>query len=248
MVIRSLATVLIIAASAAAPAYADDAPLPRGVIEMFTSQGCSSCPPADKAMEALARRQDVIALSYHVDYWNYLGWADTLATPENTARQYGYARTLGRSGVYTPQAVLNGRDHVSGANGAVILDKLEGMNGAGTGLKIRVEANKRGDEIDIDIGPGKGRAEVVMVYFKREQTVDVLKGENKGSRITYWNSVTDVQTVGMWDGKQLKLVLPAKVMESGDNGGCAVLLQKSGPKGEPGTILGATMIVAAKGS
>ena len=97
-------------------ARAGDIETPAGVVELFTSQGCSSCPPADKALETLAREGKVVALAYHVDYWNYLGWADTMASKENTERQYAYARMFGRSGVYTPQAVINGRDHRNGAD------------------------------------------------------------------------------------------------------------------------------------
>ena len=87
---------------------------PAGVVELFTSQGCSSCPPADEIFGELARKGDVIALAYHVDYWDYLGWQDTLATQDNTARQYDYAKTFGARSVYTPQAVINGRTHVNG--------------------------------------------------------------------------------------------------------------------------------------
>jgi len=103
--------VLLASLLAAGGAMAGDVREPKGVVELFTSQGCSSCPPADATLGQLVAQGDVVALSYHVDYWNYLGWADTLSSKENTARQYGYAKTMGRSGVYTPQAVINGRDH-----------------------------------------------------------------------------------------------------------------------------------------
>lgn len=220
--------------------------MPKGVVELFTSQGCSSCPPADRALESLVKQGDLVALSYHVDYWNYLGWADTLASPENTARQYAYARSLGRSGVYTPQAVINGRDHLPGGNLKAMQDKVEGLRGVGRGLTVPIEARLRGDEIDIAIGAGKGKADVVMVYFRRQQDVEVLKGENKGRTFSYWNSVIDVQTVGMWNGKDMRLVLPAKVMDRGRSDGCAVLLQSSTAKGEPSAILGAAIIGSGK--
>ena len=119
---------------------------PKGVVELFTSQGCRSCPPADRAFEQLVRQGDVVALAYHVDYWNYLGWADTLASSENTERQYGYAKSFGRSGVYTPQAVLNGRDHLKGTDAVEINRRIDSMNGKGQGLVVPIDTRRTGDE------------------------------------------------------------------------------------------------------
>ena len=89
---------------------------PVGVVELFTSQGCSSCPPADAVLGELSKQGNLVALSYHVDYWNYLGWEDTFSSKQSTDRQYEYARTLGRKSVYTPQVIINGRDHINGAD------------------------------------------------------------------------------------------------------------------------------------
>mgnify|MGYP002382315267 CR=1 FL=1 len=98
------------------------------LVEWFTSEGCSSCPPADNLLPQLAANNpQVIPLSFHVDYWNYLGWADTLASKDNTDRQYAYARMFGRNGVYTPQAVLNGREHLNGADISGIRSRIESM-------------------------------------------------------------------------------------------------------------------------
>lgn len=227
----------------ALPAVAGE---PAGVVELFTSQGCSSCPPADAALKKLIDDGKVVALSYHVDYWNYLGWADTLATKDNTARQYAYARMLGRSGVYTPQAILNGRDHINGADLDGINRRLAEMSSKDKGLVVPVNATVRKDEVDINVGAGNGKANVVVVYFNREQIVDVKKGENSGKKITYWHAVRDVQTIGMWDGKPANFVLPASVLNEGDNGGCAVLLQKMKDNETPGAILGATTVIADK--
>lgn len=235
--------VLVCLTVAGTSAKAQDAVMPRGVIELFTSQGCSSCPPADEAFEKLVRKGDIVALAYHVDYWNYLGWNDTLATPENTGRQYAYARSLGRSGVYTPQAVLNGRDHLKGTDADEVTRKLDGMRQQGLGLSVAVRAARKKEELTITVGRGQGKADVVIVYFRRKEVVDVLKGENVGKKVAYWNSVTDVQTVGMWEGNELHLMLPAKVMAKDGSDGCAVLLQTSGVEGEPSAILGATMII-----
>lgn len=215
----------------------------KGVVELFTSQGCASCPPADEALRKLIQKGDVVGLSYHVDYWNYLGWADSLASKENTERQYGYARALGRNNVYTPQAVVNGRDHVKGADVQAIYGRLDAFTRAGEGLSVPVKASRVADEIAIDIGEGKGKADVVVAYFNREQVVDVQKGENQGKKISYWHSVYDVQTVGMWDGKSMSVKLPASILSKAKNGGCAVLLQTSDAQGNPAAIVGASVLL-----
>lgn len=242
--ISRIVTGLALSCMIAFAAQADEATAPKGVVELFTSQGCSSCPPADRALETLAHQGGIVALSYHVDYWNYRGWADTLASPENTARQYAYARSLGRSGVYTPQAVLNGRDHLKGTDAETLDGRLEALRAKGQGMTVPVEASRKGDELAIRIGAGQGKADVVIVYFRQQQTVEVLDGENTGKTIDYVNSVTDVQTVGMWDGSALDLVLPAKMIGTKGTDGFAILLQSSGPQGDPAAILGAAVMTA----
>lgn len=229
----------------AGPLYAGDA-APKGVVELFTSQGCASCPPADAAFRKLVSQGDVIALAYHVDYWNYLGWQDTLSSKENTERQYGYARMMGRSNVYTPQAIVNGRDHLAGADLTGINGKVDSYQNEGKGLSVPISAQMRGDELEIKIGAGLGKANVVVVYFDREKTIDVEKGENSGQKLSYLHSVTNVETVGMWDGKATNLVLPASVMQKPELEGCAVLLQSSTAEGDPAAILGATVVMAGK--
>ncbi|ARM90375.1 thioredoxin-like protein [Rhizobium sp. CIAT894] len=219
---------------------------PKGVVELFTAQGCSSCPPADAAFRKLVSQGDVIALAYHVDYWNYLGWADTLSSKENTERQYGYARTMGRSNVYTPQAIVNGRGHLAGADLTGINSKIDTYNGEGNGLTVPISASMRGDELEIKIGAGQGKANVVMVYFDKEKTIDVEKGENSGKKISYLHSVTNVETVGMWDGKATNLTLPASVLQRPQLEGCAILLQSATADGDPAAILGATVVMAGK--
>ncbi|NBB49945.1 DUF1223 domain-containing protein [Rhizobium sp. CRIBSB] len=229
-------------------ARSDQFVAPKGVVELFTSQGCRSCPPADRAFEQLVRQGDVVALSYHVDYWNYLGWADTLASPENTQRQYAYSKSFGRSGVYTPQAVLNGREHLKGTDAAEIDGRLERMQGEGEGLAVPVRASRHDDQLSISVGAGEGKASVVVVYFRQRQTVEVLKGENVGQKLDYWHSVTDVQTVGMWDGKPLDITLPAKRMGDDKSDGCAVLLQAADQNGNPSHIVGATVMMSKPAS
>lgn len=227
-----------------ASAQAEESAAPRGVVELFTSQGCSSCPPADAVLGQLVGRGDLLALSYHVDYWNYLGWIDTLASKQNSGRQYGYAATMTRSNVYTPQAVLNGRVDVNGADRGAIEAGLQKLESAGQGLSVPVRASVNGKEMDISVGAGQGKGDVVIAYFKRKQTVPIGRGENAGKTITYLNSVTDVETVGMWKGEALQLKLPMSVMDVREYDGCAVLLQQTGPNGEPGPILGAAGLKA----
>ncbi|MGO6813537.1 DUF1223 domain-containing protein [Rhizobium leguminosarum] len=227
------------------PLQAEDG-TPKGVVELFTSQGCSSCPPADAAFRKLVNQGDVIALAYHVDYWNYLGWADTLSSKENTERQYGYAKTMGRSNVYTPQAIVNGRDHLAGADLDGINSKIDSYSSEGNGLTVPISAAMRGDELEIKIGAGQGKANVVMVYFDKEKTIDVEKGENSGQKISYLHSVTNVETVGMWDGKATSLTLPASVLQRPQLEGCAILLQSATADGDPAAILGATVVMAGK--
>ncbi|MDI7862420.1 thioredoxin family protein [Rhizobiaceae bacterium n13] len=246
MPLKLVISLLVATSSLAGAALADEAKTPKGVVELFTSQGCASCPPADIALKKLVEQGDVVALAYHVDYWNYLGWADTLGSKENTERQYAYARSLGRSNVYTPQAVINGRDHMSGADLDALNRKLDSLKGAGKGLVVDVSASLKGDELAIDVAEGKGKANVVVVYFDRGKYVSVESGENTGQKIPYWHSVTDIQTVGMWDGSKLGLTLPANMLGSNKKHGCAVLLQAAGRGGEPGPILGAAVVEPQK--
>ena len=243
-----LAILLALGAGVSA-AHAQEAAKLKGVVELFTSQGCSSCPPADKALEALAREGEVVALSYHVDYWNYLGWTDTLASKDNTDRQYAYARMFGRNGVYTPQAVLNGREHINGADLVGIRQRIGAMSAENKGLKVPVDVEVRNDELRIRVGAGEGKANIVIAYFERERAIEIDKGENRGKTINYWHAVTDMETIGMWEGKEANLVLPANMLKKKKKaGGCAVLLQRMKTADTPGAILGATVLTGDKAS
>lgn len=213
-----------------------------GVVELFTSQGCSSCPPADAELARLADEGKVLALSYHVDYWNYLGWADTLSSPASSERQYGYARTLKRKNVYTPQAVINGQDHANGSDRAAVSSIVKKLSAIGAGLTVDVDVSKSADGLTITVGPGAGKADIVAVYFDEANSVDIQRGENAGRAITYRHSVREVETVGMWNGDSQVLKLPASVLSARPGTGCAILLQVVGPDGSPGAILGAAMI------
>jgi hypothetical protein len=215
---------------------------PVGVVELFTSQGCSSCPKADAAFAKIAGDGNLIAISYHIDYWNYLGWEDTLGQKENTDRQYGYAKTLGNNNVFTPQMVLNGVTDAKTTNPDVIRADLRRMNDKGDGVPVAVDADLTKDEMTITVGAGTGKADVVMAYFKKQSTVEIAKGENTGQKITYRNAVTKLETVGMWDGKAMTIKLPAALIPKKAQDGCAILLQAHDKDGNPGRIYGAAML------
>ena len=247
---RLVAAVLAMSAVAGGTVAADagdqTSDKPLGVVELFTSQGCNSCPPADEFFAELAANPDVVALSYHVDYWDYLGWQDTLSRKENTERQFDYMRAFRSRSVYTPQAVINGRSHVNGANRGAVDGALRGLERSGEGMQVDVRVSRTDDGVAIDAGgarPGAGtlpNAHVVLVYFEPPRTVAIDKGENNGRKLTYWNAVTSIQTAGMWHGKAQRYELP--MTEIAKKGGCAVLLQSVGKDGLPGPILGAAMI------
>jgi hypothetical protein len=240
----SAALVAVTTGPLTAPAAASDF---KGVVELFTSQGCSSCPPADAELARLTEKGEVLTLSYHVDYWNYKGWVDTLATKASTSRQYGYAETLHRKGVYTPQAIINGVDHANGANPAAIQGLVRTLAAAGQGLSVDVDAVYDEAGVTISIGPGEGEASIVAVYFDDTNTVEIQRGENAGSTITYRHSVREIETVGMWAGTAQTLRLPASVLSARKGSGCAILLQVVGRDGAPGRILGAAMISGPQG-
>mgnify|MGYP001628002201 CR=1 FL=1 len=222
----------------------------RGVVELFTSQGCSSCPPADAELARLTEEGGILTLSYHVDYWNYLGWKDTLSSAANTERQHGYARTLGARSVYTPQAVVNGRDHANGANDAAIRGLLSGFETSGRGLTVDIGLKRMADTLEVTIAgaPVSDKAEIIVAYFDESHTVEIPRGENRGRRITYRHSVRDLEIIGMWSGDDMRIELPRSVLGDDPGRGCAVLVQEVDGKGRPGAILGAAILDERKGS
>lgn len=215
---------------------------PSGVVELFTSQGCSSCPKADAAILEIADQPDLVTITYHVDYWNYIGWQDTLSDKANTDRQYAYAKTLGNTNVFTPQIVLNGTFDMKAAAPAVIRANLKKLFDEGQGVTVAVSATLSPDEMAISVGEGDGKAAVVIAYFKKATVVDIKSGENQGRQVTYRNAVTSLETVGMWDGKALTIKLPAAMIAKSGQDGCAILLQSHDKDGNPGRILGAAAL------
>ncbi|TCD13907.1 DUF1223 domain-containing protein [Oricola cellulosilytica] len=246
--IAALAAGLVVVGLSAAAQEGPSRPL--GVVELFTSQGCSSCPPADEALVRLVERGDVIALGYHVDYWDYLGWRDTLGSRENSERQYNYAKELKRRGVYTPQAIMNGRSHINGGRFDEIVDRLGDYESKGNGLTVDLRISQIGKRMRVSVAgsaQAAGEFHVVVVYFKGRTDVTIERGENAGKNITYVNAVTDVQTVGMWNGEQTTIDIPLSELASNEADGCAVLLQEATASGNPGAIIGAAILPRQSG-
>jgi len=234
-----LGTVLGVLALAilALPASAESVrPRPKAVVELFTSQGCAQCPPADALLTGLAEEGDVVALAYHVDYWDYVGWEDTFGNEDYSDRQRAYAKSWGSSRIYTPQMVVNGAKGVVGSRRNEVHGALDGAS-----LPLPVDIVRDGDMLKITIPPnaGLGDAVVWMVSYMDRADVAIDKGENAGKSMVYTQVVTNRQALGMWEGTtgaSLKLPLPEMLGEGST--GIAVLVQRE-RDGLPGPIIGA---------
>ncbi len=194
---RNLITSLFATFMLAAPATAQDQPV---VVELFTSQGCSSCPPADAFLHKLAERDDVIALALHVDYWDYIGWKDVFANPDFTARQRKYARTGGRRMVYTPQMIINGQDHVVGNRPMDVTELIDMHHEKARSVELTL--SRDGGQVDISAASQASYNDpliVQLVRFNPHNEVEIKSGENAGRTISYANVVTDLSVIGMWD-------------------------------------------------
>ncbi len=175
------------------------------VVELYQSQGCSSCPPANAALNAIADRSDVIALSFAVTYWDRLGWKDTFADAAFTDRQYAYSAALKTDSVYTPQVVLNGKTAIVG-NGQGEIDRAVAQAARLSKSPSITAANGA-----VTIGAGKGNADIVLVHYDpRSQLVSIRAGENGGKKLPHKNIVRKLTTLGSWTGKAVSFKLPAK--------------------------------------
>ncbi len=197
-----LAAVVLGLAFAARPAGADPRPV---VVELFTSQGCSSCPPADALLGELARRGDVLALGFHISYWDSLGWKDPLSSQASTDRQKSYARQLTGGRVYTPQIVVDGTSEMVGSDRAAVLAAL------GKAGEARPEAiapvSFADDRRSVAIGAGSGKGEIVLVRFVPHRTTDIGAGENAGRVLQDANGVRGLTTLGEWDGSTQRFAI-----------------------------------------
>ncbi|MGD9501634.1 MAG: DUF1223 domain-containing protein [Methyloceanibacter sp.] len=210
-------------------------PATKSVLELFTSQGCSSCPPADELLAQLGKNPDIVALSYSVDYWNYLGWHDTLSSPANSERQRDYALMRGDGSVYTPQVVVDGITHVNGANEAAIEMAMRSAAKRLEVVKVPLNMHTEGGTLVIGIGaaPEKSNersATVWLAVAKKDVTVPISRGENRGRTLSYHHPVKELAPVGIWNGEAMTLRLPLKDLKT--KGDCLVALlqvENAGP-------------------
>jgi len=215
---------------------------PRAVIELFTSQGCSSCPPADQLLGELTSDASLIAVSVPVDYWDYLGWKDTLADPHNTARQKAYAHARGDGQVYTPQVVVNGTLHALGSDKAAIELAIAASrkNGAMSLLPTLTVGEGRLNVTVPDLVDARAGGEVWVVGVVKAATIAIARGENKGRTITYHNVARRWIKLGDWTGKASSWSIPVQTFKAANVDEAAVLVQ-GGTVEKPKAILGATL-------
>lgn len=173
------------------------------VVELFTSQGCSSCPPADAMVARLADQPGILPLSFHVDYWDYLGWADSFAQPEFTARQEGYARAAGERALYTPQLIVDGRDTAVAPGPAQLMGLIETQRIAPAMLSVQRDSLPDGELIELTpLSELGGPVDILLVRFAPRREIEVTSGENRGRRITYVNVVLGLDELAEWSGQQ----------------------------------------------
>lgn len=223
---------LALAMAGVGPALADEGR--KVVVELFTSQGCSSCPPADGYLAQLAKNPDVIALALHVDYWDYIGWTDQFGSPQFTERQKAYARAEGHRVIYTPQMIVNGTERVEGADARTVEANVR--RHLDQPSPIALSLTRDGDAVTIRATPlsAVGPVRVQLVRYRPNETVAIEYGENAGQVVDYHNIVTAWQVLGLWSGqKPLDLTAPAPGDEP-----LAVILQAEGP----GPILAAAKL------
>lgn len=204
------------------------------LVELFTSQGCSSCPPADKLAATLNASTGATVVSFNVDYWDYLGWRDTLAKPEYTQRQMDYARYRGDNDVYTPQIIIDGENHAVGSNQAQVTNAISAAYKTQSKLPMTLKATDT--ELIVELSEGAAIPEATLWIMAIAPTVSVKieRGENAGHEIAYQNVVRKLVPAGMWNGQAAKLTLPRKGIITGDVKSCLAVLQK----GKVGQVLG----------
>jgi hypothetical protein len=214
---------------------------PRAVVELFTSQGCSSCPPADKILSELAKDSSLIALSLPVDYWDHLGWKDSLASPRHTKRQWAYSRAHGQRGVYTPQVVINGSIQVLGSDKAAIERAVAKSDMKLTAITIKPAPS--GDKLTIGVPASakfSGKAEVWLCGVASAMPVEIKRGENRGRTIVYSNVGRRWVKLGEWSGQAANFTVPVSDIRADGVDRAAVIMQ-GGNAEKPGAIIGAAL-------
>jgi len=209
------------------------------VVELFTSQGCNSCPPADRLMGDLIRRDDVLGLSFHVDYWDYIGWKDTFSLPESSVRQRNYVGRAGGRYAYTPQIVIGGKVQVVGSRRAAVETAISNANPS-TPVEIKTEALGDG-QIHVNLEPQRleETAWIWLVTYDSRHEVDIRRGENAGKQLSYYNVVRKIERIATWDGTT-SLMVPVDMSRAWSDGrdGYAIIVQAGGF----GPILGAVAL------
>jgi len=220
------------------PAHATE---PKAVVELFTSQGCSSCPAADKLLGEFARDPSVIALSLPIDYWDYLGWKDTLADSRFSARQKAYSRMRGDRDVYTPQAVVNGVAHVIGSDRARIEGAIRNTGKAGKVMSVPVTMSLSGKQLTVSVAGKEGepaQGEIWLCSISKAVPISIGRGENRGREIIYHNVVRNLLKVGDFNGSPGSWTVPLDLVMHDGIDAAAVLVQ-GGRSDKPGLMLGA---------
>jgi len=236
-----LAYAIVVACTSVVSSYA--AAEPRAVIELFTSQGCSSCPPADKLLAQFASDPSLIPISLPIDYWDYLGWKDTLADPRNSARQRAYSHVRGDREVYTPQVVVNGSLHALGSDRDAIEAAIAASRKNGMTLSLPVTMAVSDGRLLVSVpggGDGHSLAEVWVGGLVRAATVAIGRGENRGKTITYHNVARHWVKLGTWSGKAETFTVPIHDLSDESIDEAAVMVQ-GGTVEKPSAMFGAAV-------
>ena len=239
---RRVALPLAIVASAMLTSAAVSAE-PRAVIELFTSQGCSSCPPADKLAGELASDPSLIVMSLPIDYWDYLGWKDTLALPGHGNRQRAYSRQRGDREVYTPQVVINGAVQALGSDKGAIEGAIAHARKQAGMLALPVNLSVVGDQISVSVPAARGavtKGEIWLCPITKTVPVTIGRGENSGNTVTYYNVVRRWVKLGDWTGAARTFKVPLSDVTAAGGDAFAVVVQ-AGSKEAPGNMLGASV-------
>ena len=240
-IMASRLKLFLAAASFAALLQPASAEPPRAVVELFTSQGCSNCPPADALLVEYSRQPDIVALSFPVNYWDYLGWKDTLAHSDFTTRQKEYAHARSDRQVFTPQMIVNGKKSCIGSDREQVEKAIQMTLKDRAGLPVDIKVQEQNGMVTVSVTevaePVRREAHVWVLPVLRKQTVPIERGENKGKTVTYANVVRGLKRIGEWSGGSARFEVPVATARSGGDG-YVVLLQTS-QDNKPSVILGA---------
>ncbi|ALN71676.1 thioredoxin family protein [Aureimonas sp. AU20] len=222
----------------------------RGIVELFTSQGCAECPKADAVLARLAARPDYVALAYHVDYWDYIGWEDPLGSRRNAERQKGYSKAMRLGGLSTPQAIVNGQAALGGADEAAIERAVGAAPLPGADGQPTIEMRLSGDTLSLRVaaGPqpeGARPPALILATYAKTTSTQVARGENQGRQLLNTHAVRDWRAVGVIgpDGR-LSVDMPLGLLADPDAeaGGCVALIQAMDKDDRPGRILAAAAL------